>query len=57
MLSSATAEGGQHAANAAMEITAAHANLPVLAGRPGDSLHDLLQQARSPRHPGAGPER
>ena len=50
-LSSATPDGGRRAVSASpSEITAAHPDLPGLAGRAGDSLHDLLRQARnSPR--------
>jgi MerR family transcriptional regulator, light-induced transcriptional regulator len=57
VLSSATLEGGRRAASAASEITAAHPDLAVLAGRSGDSLHDLLRQARNPPGPGAERQR
>jgi MerR family transcriptional regulator, light-induced transcriptional regulator len=57
VLSSATPQGGRRAASAASEITAAHPHLAVLAGQPGDSLHDLLQHARNPPGPGAERQR
>jgi excisionase family DNA binding protein len=48
---------GHLAANTVREITAAHPDLAVLIGQSGDSLHDLLEQARNPRGPGAGRQR
>jgi excisionase family DNA binding protein len=57
VLSSATADGGRGAADAASEITAAHQDLAVLAGRPGDSLRDLLEYARNPPGPRRRPLR
>src|ERR1022692_4421258 len=57
VLSCATSQGGRRAATAASEITAAHPDLAVLVGQSGDSLHDLLQQARNPGRPGAERQR
>lgn len=57
VLSSATLEAGHRAVGAAREITAAHPGVAVLAGQSGDSLHDLLEHARTPPGPGAEPER
>ena len=47
VLSSATAEAATAAATAADQITTATSERHVLAGRPGDSLRRLLQQARA----------
>ena len=47
VLSAATTEAVQRAAEEAGEITQASAGLRVLAGRPGDSLGQLRQQARA----------
>jgi methanogenic corrinoid protein MtbC1 len=46
VLSSATTEATSTAAAAAAEITRSAAGLPVLTGRPGDSLSQLRQLAR-----------
>jgi MerR family transcriptional regulator, light-induced transcriptional regulator len=45
VLSSAMNETAERAQQAAQEITAVSPHLTVLAGRPGDSLHDLLAAA------------
>jgi hypothetical protein len=47
VLSAATTEAAQRAAGEADEITSSEAGLRVLAGRPGDSLGQLRQQARA----------
>ncbi len=47
VLSSATAEAASAAATAADQITSTTSARRVLAGRPGDSLRLLLQQARA----------
>jgi MerR family transcriptional regulator, light-induced transcriptional regulator len=51
VFSTAAAGTGRRAADAAREITAAHPELRVLVGQPGDSLHQLRQLARNPRGP------
>jgi MerR family transcriptional regulator, light-induced transcriptional regulator len=48
VLSSARSETARQAQQAAQAITAARPQLNVLAGRPGDSLHDLLGGAVNP---------
>jgi hypothetical protein len=53
VFSSATQEGARRAQAAAREATAANPRALVLAGRPGDSVHDLIRLARDSRHPGA----
>ena len=45
VLSSARSETARKARQAAQAITATHPHLNVLAGRPGDSLHELLARA------------
>ena len=56
VLSSATAEGARRAQEETRFLTAGRPDLNVLAGRPGDSLRDLLAQAgRSTRTPAAAP--
>jgi len=55
VLSCATTEGRDRALAAASDLAAARPGLPVLVGRSGASLHDLRQQARNTRGPGAGP--
>jgi MerR family transcriptional regulator, light-induced transcriptional regulator len=45
VLSSAMSQTARQARRAARAITATHPHLTVLAGRPGDQLHDLLAQA------------
>src|SRR6266567_2882118 len=47
VLSATTTEAVQRAAEEADEITRSEAGLPVLAGRPGDSLSQLRQLARA----------
>jgi len=47
VLSATTSEAVQRAAEEADEITRSEAGLRVLAGRPGDSLSQLRQQARA----------
>src|SRR4029077_2059423 len=47
VLSAATTEGVRRAGEEADEITRSAAGLRVLAGRPGDSLGQLRQQARA----------
>jgi hypothetical protein len=47
VLSATTTEAVQRAAEEAGEITQASAGLRVLAGRPGESLGQLRQQARA----------
>ena len=54
VLSSATAEGARRAQQETWFLTADRPDLNVLAGRPGDSLRDLLAQAGRP--PAAGQE-
>jgi MerR family transcriptional regulator, light-induced transcriptional regulator len=55
VLSSATTEGAWRAAEEAGEITGAAPTLHVLAGRPGDTLTELRQQARDAgARPGQG---
>jgi excisionase family DNA binding protein len=49
VLSSARGETAHQAQQAAQAIIAARPQLKVLAGRPGDSLHDLLAGAVSPQ--------
>ena len=49
VLSSAMAETARQAQQAAQAITASYPGLNVLAGRPGDSLRDLLAGAHSPQ--------
>jgi len=53
VLSSAMRETARQARQAAEAITASRPGLTVLAGRPGDSLHDLLARAASPHPAGA----
>jgi excisionase family DNA binding protein len=48
VLSSAMSQTARQARQAAEAISATHPHLHVLAGRPGDHLHDLLAQAASP---------
>ncbi len=48
VLSSAMSQTARHAQQAAEAITAARPHLNVLAGRPGDHLHDLLARAADP---------
>jgi excisionase family DNA binding protein len=55
VFSCATPQAGRRAVTAARDIAAAHPDLAVLVGQPADSLHDLRQQARDSRAPGAGP--
>jgi hypothetical protein len=45
VLSTATSQTARQAQQAATAITATHPHLHVLAGRPGDHLHDLLARA------------
>jgi excisionase family DNA binding protein len=52
VLSSATSVTARLAQQAAQAITAARPQLNVLAGRPGDSLHDLLAGAAIPQASG-----
>ena len=47
VLSATTTEAVQRAAEETDEITRSEAGLRVLAGRPGDSLSQLRQQARA----------
>jgi MerR family transcriptional regulator, light-induced transcriptional regulator len=54
VLSSAMSRTARQARRAARAITAAHPHLTVLAGRPGDRLHDLLAQAAN-AHPAEPP--
>lgn len=56
VLSAATTEGSAAAVAAAAELAAATPGWKVLTGRPGDSLHDLIELARTltPRSVGAG---
>jgi MerR family transcriptional regulator, light-induced transcriptional regulator len=53
VLSSAMRETARQARQAAEAITASRPGLTVLAGRPGDSLHDLLARAANPQPAGA----
>jgi excisionase family DNA binding protein len=53
VFSSATPEGARRAQDAAREAAAADPHPLTLAGRPGDSLRDLLRLARDARGPGA----
>lgn len=53
VLSSAMSQTARQAQQAAEAITATHPRLNVLAGRPGDRLHDLLARAADP-HPAGG---
>jgi len=55
VLSSATAEGARRAQEETRFLTAGRPDLNVLAGRPGDSLRDLLAQAGRPPAAGQGP--
>lgn len=55
VLSSATDEGARRAQEEARFIATGRPGLHVLAGRPGDSLRDLLAQAGRPPAPGQGP--
>ena len=52
VLSSAMGQTARQAQQAAQVITAASPRLTVLAGRPADSLHDLLTRAATPRTAG-----
>jgi MerR family transcriptional regulator, light-induced transcriptional regulator len=49
VLSSARTQTARQAQQAARVITATRPHLNVLAGRPGDQLHDLLAQAANPQ--------
>jgi excisionase family DNA binding protein len=53
VFSSATTDGARRAQDAASEAAAADPRPLALAGRPGDSLRDLIQLARDARGPGA----
>ena len=53
VFSAATPHGARRAHAAARQAAAADPHPHALAGRPGDSLHDLIQLARNTRHPGA----
>jgi len=55
VLSSATAEGARRAQEETRFIVAGRPDLDVLAGRPGDSLRDLLARAGRPPAAGQGP--
>jgi MerR family transcriptional regulator, light-induced transcriptional regulator len=55
VLSAARSETARQARQAAQAITATRPRLNVLAGRPGDSLHDLLARAGHPLAEGQGP--
>jgi MerR family transcriptional regulator, light-induced transcriptional regulator len=48
VLSSALSQTARQAQQAAEAITATYPHLTVLAGRPGDRLHDLLARAANP---------
>ncbi|MGN6677283.1 MAG: hypothetical protein ACTHKL_05810, partial [Streptosporangiaceae bacterium] len=52
VLSSAMSQTARQAQNAAAAIASTHPRLMVLAGGPGDRLHDLLTQAAKPREGG-----
>jgi excisionase family DNA binding protein len=49
VFSTTTADAGRSAGAAAIDIVAAHPELNVIIGRPGDSLHRLRQLTRSPK--------
>jgi len=53
VFSSATPEGARRARFAARDVAAADPRPLTLAGRPGDSLRDLIRLARDARGPGA----
>ena len=53
VFSSATPEGARRARFAARDVAAADPRPLTLAGRPGDSLRDLIRLARDARRPGA----
>jgi MerR family transcriptional regulator, light-induced transcriptional regulator len=53
VFSTATPDAGRLAGEAAADITAAHPELSVIVGRPGDSLTQLRQLARNSRGPAA----
>jgi MerR family transcriptional regulator, light-induced transcriptional regulator len=57
VLSSSTTAGARRARDAAREITAALPGVLVLAGRPGDSLHDLREMVAGLPARGAQGER
>jgi excisionase family DNA binding protein len=56
VFSTTTPGAGRSAAEGARDIMAAHPQLTVVVGRPGDSLHQLRQLARNRRGPQAPPE-
>ena len=55
VLSTATAEGARGTQEETRFIAAGRPDLNVLAGRPGDSLRDLLARAGHPPAAGQGP--
>lgn len=57
VLSTAMSETARQAQDEARSIAASRPGLTVLAGRPGDSLHDLRARAESHRRPVAGSAR
>jgi MerR family transcriptional regulator, light-induced transcriptional regulator len=57
VLSTAMSQTAWQAQQAAEAITATHPHLTMLAGRPGDHLHDLLTRAASPQAASANQQR